>query len=530
MDRRDFLKGLAWLGVGTPGVASAQILKQKPEGFATKPLDEDIKPLPPTKQPHIILIMSDQHRGDALRCMGNKAVISPHIDKLAKEGTMFVHAYTAAPSSTPARAGLLTGMSPWHHGMLGYGRCAEHYKYEMPQMLRDLGYFTFGIGKMHWFPQKTLHGFHGTLIDESGRVESPNFISDYRAWFQLQAPGKNPDETGIGWNAHGTGVYKLEERLHPTAWTGQTACEFIRNYQDERPLFLKISFARPHSPYDPPQRYLDMYKDVDIPAPFIGDWCCRYSELKNPDEVAKDAAFANLGEDYAKKSRRYYYSNVTFIDDQIGEIIDTLKAKGMYDNALICYTADHGDMLGDHYHWRKTYAYEGSTKIPYIVKWPSSVSARPAVIIQPVELRDFLPTFLDIAGGEVPEDMDGKSLLTFVKGNSKEWRQFIDMEHSTCYSPYNYWCALTDGVIKYIWFFHTGEEQLFDLSSDPGETKNLTSDKKYRKRMQEMREAMIAHLSERGDGFVKDGKLVVREETMLYSPHFPEKNPADYPV
>ena len=90
-------------------------------------------------------------------------------------------------------------------------------------------------------------------------------------WFQLQAPGKDPDLTGIGWNDHAAGVYKLDERLHPTAWTGQTACELIRNYDNDKPLFLKVSFARPHSPYDPPLRYLDMYKDTDIPKPHIGD-------------------------------------------------------------------------------------------------------------------------------------------------------------------------------------------------------------------------------------------------------------------
>ena len=89
--------------------------------------------------------MTDQLRGDALHCMGNEAVISPHIDQLAQEGTLFTSGYTSAPSSTPARAGLLTGMSPWHHGMLGYGRVAQKYPYEMPQMLRDLGYYTFGI-------------------------------------------------------------------------------------------------------------------------------------------------------------------------------------------------------------------------------------------------------------------------------------------------------------------------------------------------------------------------------------------------
>lgn len=475
---------------------------------------------------HIIFIMTDQQRADALGCMGNNAVKSPNIDRLASAGYLFTSAYTSCPSSTPARAGLLTGLSPWHHGMLGYGRVASKYKYEMPQMMREEGYYTFGIGKMHWYPQKSLHGFHATLVDESGRRDYPDFISDYREWFQLNAPGQNPDLTGIGWNEHRAGVYQLEERLHPTAWTGHTACELIRNYEDDRPLFLKVSFARPHSPYDPPQRYLDMYDDVtDIPQPFVGDWCGQWATLTDPATADKDAAFGNFGSDYAVNSRRHYYAGITFIDDQIGEIIQTLKDKGMYDNALICFTSDHGDMMGDHYHWRKTYPYEGSAKIPFIVKWPvgfpTSIAAG-SEIDKPVELRDFLATFIDITGSTVPEDMDGMPLSKLVQGKDNEWRRFIDMEHATCYIKENYWCALTDGKIKYVWNFYTGEEQLFDLAKDPEELRNLVPDKKHIKDLELMRSEMVRHLSERGDRYVRDGKLMVLSSTILYSPHYPD--------
>lgn len=111
------------------------------------------------KHPHIILIMTDQQRADAIGCMGNDAVISPNLDALAAEGTLFMNGYSSCPSSTPARAGLLTGLSPWHHGLLGYGKVSPEYKYEMPQMLKDAGYYTFGIGKMHWHPQRIKHGF-----------------------------------------------------------------------------------------------------------------------------------------------------------------------------------------------------------------------------------------------------------------------------------------------------------------------------------------------------------------------------------
>lgn len=512
MMNRHFLCNASLLAVAGAAVSHLQALAQQ--------------------QPHIILIMSDQHRGDAMNCMGNASVITPNLDALASDGTLFMNGYSSAPSSTPARAGLLTGLSPWHHGMLGYARVGSQYRYEMPQMLRELDYYTFGIGKMHWFPQKSLHGFHGTLVDESGRVEGEDFISDYRLWFQMHAPGLNPDSTGIGWNAHGAAAYKLPENLHPTHWTGEMACEMIHNHKkgNGQPLFLKVSFARPHSPYDPPQRMMELYREKDVPAPAIGEWCKskEYAVPQDVEKAAKDAPFGNFGDEYAKKSRRHYYASVTFVDEEIGKIIQALKDEGMYDNALICYVSDHGDMLGDHHHWRKTYPYEGSVHIPYIVKWPSSLHLEKGGKVEaPVELRDLLPTFLETAGGTVPDDMDGKSLMSLMRGNSDGWRKYIDLEHATCYSADNYWCALTDGKIKYVWRFHTGEEELFDLQKDSQELKNVVGEKKYRARLQELRAAMVQHLSERGEEFVKDGKLQVLKRTVLYSPLFPDENPVD---
>ena len=470
-------------------------------------------------QPHIIFIMTDQQRADALGCMGNPVIITPEIDKIAEEGVTFINGYSSVPSCTPARAGLLTGLSPWHHGMLGYGRVARKYKYEMPQMLREAGYYTFGIGKMHWFPQKSLHGFHGTLTDESGRVEQDGYISDYRDWFKLNAPDSDPDETGIGWNDHQAKVYQLDEKLHPTYWTGKTAVEFIENYPNEKPLFLKVSFARPHSPYDPPQRFLDKYKNAEIPEPVIGDWCHFLDSVQG----GPSAAFGNFGAEHALESRKHYYANITFIDEMVGQIIQALKQKGMYENSIICFTSDHGDMLGDHHHWRKTYAYEGSANIPFLLKWPQNFNARlkrGSINENVVELRDFLPTFLEASGAEIPDDMDGLSLLKLIKNPDAEWRPFIDLEHATCYSQENYWCALTNGEWKYIWFFRTGEEQLFNLKDDPNELKNLSGINLAE--LKRWRKNMVSHLSERGETFVKDGELVLRKNTLLYSPNFPE--------
>ena len=226
---------------------------------------------PAAQKPNILFLMTDQQRGDCLGADGHPAVLTPNLDRIAREGARFRHAYTSTPSCTPARACLLTGQSPWHHGMLGYSRVAEEYPHEMPRMLREAGYQTCAIGKNHFHPQRNAHGYEQILLDESGRSFSVDFRSDYRAWFWSQAPNMDPDATGIGWNDCLAGEYALPERLHPTAWTGDTAVRFLESYERGKPFFLKVSFARPHSPYDPPARYMREFADVDIPAASIGD-------------------------------------------------------------------------------------------------------------------------------------------------------------------------------------------------------------------------------------------------------------------
>jgi arylsulfatase len=478
------------------------------------------------RKPNILFLMADQFRGDCLGCAGNRVIKTPHLDSIAAGGVVFSKAYTSTPSCTPARTGILTGLSPWHHGMLGYGRVAGKYPFELSWALRDVGYYLFGIGKMHWYPQKKLRGYNGTLVDESGRAETKGFVSDYHLWFKQQAPDLNPDATGIGWNDYRTKNYVLPERLHPTRWTADRAVEFIEKYDHPERFMLKVSFARPHSPYDPPKRFTDLYDEQDMPAPVVGDWAARYSPHKEPPNPS--LWHGDLGVEQAKKSRRGYYGSVTFIDEQIGRILAALKKRGLYENTLIVFFADHGDMLGDHNLWRKTYAYEGSARIPMLLRWPRNMGMdhqRGKTLSQPVELRDVLPTFLDAAGAPIPGHLDGKSMLELVRGNTKGWHPFIDLEHSMCYSK-DHWNALTDGRFKYIYYAYDGREELFDLVNDPNELHNLSADPAGKSTLLQWRQRMVEHLSERGEEFVSEGKLTLRKKRLLYSPHYP-KNAAD---
>ena len=469
-----------------------------------------------TTRPNILLLMADQWRADCLGAAGNPVIHTPNLDQLAASGTRFTNAYSATPTCTPARAGLLTGLAPWNHGMLRYAEVGARYPVEMPRALRDAGYYTTAIGKLHYHPQRNLHGYHQALLDESGRVESVDFRSDYRSWFWSQAPNLDPDATGLGWNDFDARPYALPERLHPTAWTGQTAAAWIESYQRPEPFFLKVSFARPHSPYDPPERFWRRYQDASLPPAAVGGWASRFASKSGPEP---DAWHGDMGAAQVRRSRQGYYGSISFVDEQIGRIMESLTRRGLMDQTLIVFFSDHGDMMGDHHLWRKSYAYAGSARVPFLVRGPGV--QRGGVMHEMVELRDVLPTFLDAAGARAERPLDGKSLLPLIAGKNRGWRPFLDLEHGVCYSPDNHWNALADQRHKYIFHARDGSEQLFDLARDPGELHDLSGEAPAGETLRLWRQRMTAHLAVRGDHWVRGGMLVTREDDPAYSPNYP---------
>jgi len=471
---------------------------------------------PKTGRPNILLLMADQHRADCVGAAGNSIVQTPHMDSLARDGVMFTNAYSSTPSCTPARSALLTGMSPWGHGMLGYGQVAEKYPVELPQVLRDAGYYTAGIGKMHWSPQRARHGFHQTILDESGREESRDFRSDYRSWFWSEEPLGDPDATGLDWNGYEAAPFKLAEHLHPTYWIGETAVKFLQDYERAEPFFLKVSFERPHSPYDPPARWFDQYAGK-LPGASTGDWDEQY---KPRSSNRRDIWHGDLGEAAVHSARQGYYGSVSFVDEQIGRILAALEARGGLENTLVMYLSDHGDMLGDHHLWRKTYPYEGSAKVPMMIRWPAQ-AGRGVRVANPVEIRDVLPTLADAAQAAIPKQVEGESLLKLIRNPQAKWREWIDLEHDLTYAPENHWSALTDGRVKYIFNAFDGHDEFFDSIADSGERRNLAMEAGRASEVKVWRGRLIDHLSARGRPWVVNGELGLRKESILYSPNYP---------
>lgn len=503
-------------------ISRRQFLTGSAATFCAAPLLAETSTQQSRRRPNILFLMDDQHRGDCLGCDGNSVIQTPHLDRLKDDGAHFNRAYTSVPSCTPARAGLLTGQSPWGHGMLGYHKIAEQYPVEMPRLMAEAGYYTMAIGKCHFTPQRNSHGYHKMILDESGREQSIDFRSDYRSWLASVDPNADPDVTGIGFNSYRAGVYQLPDEYHPTHWTGQTAINFLTSYRREEPFFLKVSFARPHSPYDPPQRFMDLYKDRQMPTAHLGDWSEKmYGSFTKPtpDTLAR----GNLGAQQVNHSRQGYYGSVSFIDEQVGRILETLEARGLLDNTLVLFTSDHGDMTGDHHLWRKCQPYEASARVPMLVRWPSDWldAPRGQTLSQPVELRDILPTFLDAAGIDVPDAVEGASMLGPISGRTDGWREFIDCEHATCYYPENVFNSLCDGTWKYIYHPFHGEHQLFNLDEDPGETRDLAGDPQQAARLRSWQRRMADHLAVRGDRWVRNGELTLRTKRQTTGPNYP---------
>ena len=296
---------------------------------------------------------------------------------------------------------------------------------------------------------------------------------------------------------------------------------FLQSYQRPEPFFLKVSFIRPHSPYDPPARFMKMYEEADLPAARVGKWAARYAE-RNSDRA--DIWHGALSSGEVRNARQGYYGSVSHVDEQVGRILEALEKRGWLEETLVLFTSDHGDMTGDQNLWRKSYAYEPSARVPMLVRWPAGLASarRGQVFDQPVELRDVLPTFLDAAGADAGRKLDGASLLALIRNNGAGWREFIDLEHNICYSPENHWNALTDGRMKYIFHARDGEEQLFDLSRDPHELNDLAGDARHEAELRSWRGRMIEHFAERGEPFLRNGKLGLRPESQMTSPHFPK--------
>lgn len=478
---------------------------------------------------NVVLIMVDQWRGDCLSVADHPVVHTPYLDQLALRGARFTCAYSATPTCIPARAALFTGLTQRSHGRVGYqDGVSWDYATTLAGEFTRQGYQTQAIGKMHVYPERSQMGFQNVILHDGflhyarRRHRDYGLVDDYNPWLceQLGRPADYFDH-GVNCNSYVARPWDKDEYLHPTNWVVSQSIDFLRRRDPRKPFFLFMSFHRPHPPYDPPAWAFEMYRDRAMPPVPVGDWVnilAPWAEHRRPDAAVDDIDPRAL-----QLARAGYYGHMTHIDHQLNRFLEVLDEYGLGENTFVCFTSDHGEMMGDHHLFRKGYAYEGSARIPMILAAPKGSSLIPRGIHdQPVELRDVMPTLLECAGLEIPAGVEGQSFLPLARGQQAPWRPYLHGEHTIFGQSMQF---VTDGRQKYVWYSGDGHEQLFDLEQDPQERHDLARDPAWQEQLSAWRQRLIHELCGREEGFTDGQRLITGRPVQPCLSHLRQEMP-----
>ena len=465
------------------------------------------------QRPNILLITTDQQRGDGLSLAGHPVLETPHMDFLGQSGTFFRRGYSECPICVPARRTLMSGQSPATHGVLTNHSQAWDPAHTLAGDLRGAGYQTYMVGKLHLHPSRKRFGFDHLVLANSPRGRDNDYV-DWLAGFGALAP---VDRWSMAHGATPNGYigrpFHLDESLTHTFWCASEAIAFLSKRDRTVPFFLNVSFYDPHPPQVPPAFCFERYDRMQLPPPVVGDWA---PDVPGPThgedpEAVKGTALVHLDDRQIHRWRAAYYGAITYVDYQVGRLVQYMRESGLLDETFILFTSDHGEMLRDHHMIGKTRALEGSAHVPFLCRPPKGWGYPSRQVVDaPVGLQDAMPTLLDAAGLPVPDSCTGRSVLPLMRGESPSaaaWRDVLHGEHSGRYPQHGGMHYLTDGHSKYVWYSQTGDELLFDLDEDPQERHNLTASGAAG-RLATWRRRLVEALRERPEGFVEGNALV----------------------
>lgn len=423
-------------------------------------------------RPNILFFFADDQRADALGCAGNPYIHTPNIDKLAEMGVRFSNSYIMGGHHgaicAPSRAMLMSGKSLFHV----YDKLAG--VRTMPRYFADNGYITFGTGK--WHNEKAA-------FEASFQKAKSVFLGGMANHFEV--PCRDMDENG-----------KLGEPVkkgYSTDVFTEATLGFLNEYaagERDKPFFCYVAFTVPHDPRSPRTDYIGMYPDESVPLPanFKKLHPFAFDELTVRDENL--APWPRTPE-IVQASIADYYALMTHLDDKIGEIIETLKNRGLYENTIIVYAADNGLAIGSHGLLGKQNLYEHSVKVPLIISGPGIQKHK--VNDAFVYLYDLFPTLCDLSGLPAPGGVDGQNLYPVIRGEKIEVRNSV-------YTAYrNTVRAVRTGEWKLIYYPQINFTQLFNLKTDPQEISNLSSNSQYKSLISELMNRMKELADQNGD-------------------------------
>jgi len=443
---------------------------------------------------NVLFIIADDLTSTALGCYGNKVCQTPNIDRLAAQGTRFTRAYCQGTYCGPSRASFLSGYYPHATGVLGYAspRPEIGERATWPQHFKNAGYHTARVSKIYHMgvpggPEKGDDGADDP-ISWTERFNSKG--PEWRApgdgeTLENNADGSKPAVSG---NTFVVVEADGDDGVHADGKTAAKACELLAQYKD-KPFFLGVGFVRPHVPFVAPRAYFKPYLPYDsmtLPPKIKGDW----DDIPKPGINYKTSVNMKMDERRQKKAIGGYYAAVSFMDAQVGKVLDALKKAGLDDKTIVIFTSDHGYHLGEHDFWAKVSLHDESAMVPLIISVPGK---KPAVCHSFVEMLDFYPTISKLCGLEVPARLQGKDISKMFDDSAHEVR---DTAFSV--APLSKGFLLRDDKWAFIQYGEDAAQgiELFDMKADPKQYTNLAGKPDHEKIVDQFKAKMAAKLKE----------------------------------
>lgn len=434
---------------------------------------------------NVLLIHADQHRMECLGAYGNPDIRTPNIDALATAGVCYENSFCPYPVCTPSRYSLLSGQYVHdHHGWTNHCTLAPEIA-TFPKLLRDAGYATEAIGKMHFTPTYLDVGFDTmTLSEQNGpgrwdddyhrelmaaNLVDVNDLEDQEREYRRHARSEY-------WESFGAMPSNLPDEWHTTSWIGKHAVATIENWGESGNL-LMTGFVKPHHPFDPPPGYSDAYDPEKLTL--LPGW----TETCIPRDLEYSGGYfphEDLSEKALRRIMACYYATIEHIDEQVGRMVATLKRKGIYDNTMIIYTSDHGEYMGFHHLLLKgNLPYDPLVKVPLIIKYPTSAGVaenqRPKALVNNIDLA---PTILAQAGIAPASCMKGNNLALSGAGH----------DIAFCEVSRNMTVIARTQTRKLILWQDTEDCLFFDLEKDPLELENIADAPAYQDEIANLKE------------------------------------------
>ena len=443
-------------------------------------------------KPNIVFIFSDQQRADTMGYTGDPVAITPHLDRLATQGTVFSQCCTSSPVCMPARASIMTGLNVHEHGVWAFADPNIRHGQSHVRNIRDAGYRTGVVGKTHLWPHGAGHakthqqemrdwGFEDaretTGPSESFKTESlytdhleaKGLLESHRQYFDMYLNGERP----FPWELPPS---PLPAEDHLDMFIAGLANDWLQDSPKDQPFYLQVNFGGPHDPWDAPSSYRRMYNPDDIPlsmtAPRTGPKSSHVELLLKhaPNKLTNMSAAQN------RVMKSNYYSKVTLIDDCVGRIIDTLKKLNLINNTWIVFSSDHGEMLGDHGLLAKKVFYDGAVNVPCLFRSPQG-EGRGTIPTLTCHL-DIVATLIDISGAEPLKTTDGRSMLPMLLGEPIENPRTAVLSELGL-PPSAFIMVRTEDQKLSVDAVSRQPIEHYDLNNDPCELHNLVEDPDY---------------------------------------------------